>query len=198
MFDRQLADDWLDEKFPGQPHLAYFALSANEETKIGEVVDHVVKLSAAGFQADPAEISERTGYALTLAPKPAAAAGSGGGGLDGKGSDPNTGDPASIANRIRNRNMRAGIDAIFRANAAQKYTEAQLRILQPIANRLRAIAVIDDAAIQRAALEKFKQDLPGMSKEVLTKSPDLAEPLAEIIGTALLAGFAGAADAKKS
>jgi len=197
LFNKQLSKAWLEEDFPGQKQLAYYALSANEETKIGEVVDHVVKLSAAGFQANAAEISERTGYTLTLAPKPAAPGTPGGGGLDGKGSDPNTGDPASIDNRrLRNRRVKAGIDELFKANAAQRFTAAQAAALLPIANRLREIADIEDGQAQLAALGKFRAELPTLEKAVLAKSPDLAECLAEVIGTALVAGFTSAASAK--
>jgi phage gp29-like protein len=60
-FDRPL----LAQKFPGQPPLAYFELSANEETDVADVCAQAVQLKQAGFSMDAAELTERTGYTVT-------------------------------------------------------------------------------------------------------------------------------------
>ncbi len=59
----------LARHFPGTPPLAYFELCANEETDVGTVVEHAARLSAAGYTMDPEQLSEKTGYRLTKAPK---------------------------------------------------------------------------------------------------------------------------------
>jgi len=65
LFQCYLDPETLSTKFEGKPVLAYFDLAAEEETDVGEIVDHVVKLSSAGYQQDPEELSEKTGYTLT-------------------------------------------------------------------------------------------------------------------------------------
>ena len=63
----------LDEAYPGQPHLAYFELAAKDEEDVGQVLDHAVTASQAGYKIDARELSEKTGYQLTEAPVPATA-----------------------------------------------------------------------------------------------------------------------------
>ncbi len=58
----------LERQFPGQPVLAYFELAANEKRAPGEILDDLVKARNAGMQGNPEEVSEKTGYTLTLAP----------------------------------------------------------------------------------------------------------------------------------
>ncbi len=74
IFQRQFDTRLLNSLFPGRPVLAYFEIAANEEVDVGKIVDNVLKLSQAGFQIDPDQISEQTGYKLTLKPEPAAPA----------------------------------------------------------------------------------------------------------------------------
>ena len=71
----------LDANFPGQPHLAYFELAANRSLDPTDIIGQALSLAKAGYEIDPAELSEKTGYRLTLRdyalaplPKPAAAA----------------------------------------------------------------------------------------------------------------------------
>ena len=71
VFQRQFDRVILDARFAGKPRLAYFALAANEEQDVGEILDHAVKIVAAGGQVDFAELSEKTGYKITPAPAPA-------------------------------------------------------------------------------------------------------------------------------
>jgi hypothetical protein len=59
-FDRPL----LAQKFPGQPALAWFELSANEETDASDVCAQALQLSQAGFSVDAAQLSEKTGYTV--------------------------------------------------------------------------------------------------------------------------------------
>ncbi|MDR2981865.1 MAG: DUF935 family protein [Puniceicoccales bacterium] len=67
-FNRQLVDSILDAEFPGQPKVAYFELAANEETDSGAAVTQVASLSQAGYQVDPDQVKEKTGWIVTLKP----------------------------------------------------------------------------------------------------------------------------------
>lgn len=53
----------------GERPLAWFDLAAREETDTGEIVDHAVALAGAGFQVDPAQIAEKTGYEFLESPQ---------------------------------------------------------------------------------------------------------------------------------
>ena len=66
---RQVDADLLAAAFPGRPALAYFALDFQAEVDTGEIIDHALKLTQAGYRMDPAELSEKTGYAVTAAPQ---------------------------------------------------------------------------------------------------------------------------------
>jgi phage gp29-like protein len=65
-FQKSVDADVLARKFPNKPVLAYFELAFNQEIAVGDVVDHAQKLSAAGYQMDPEELSEKTRYKITL------------------------------------------------------------------------------------------------------------------------------------
>ncbi len=190
LVNEQLAVGWLEEKFPGKPHAAYFALSANEETKVGEIIAHVGALALAGYQVDQEEVTERTGYTVTLKPaadgQPASL-----GGLDGRSSDPETGDPASVENRRRilNRAAATGREAIFKANAAAQDLAARRTSFRPVAERLAAILAIEDPAAHKAAVQKLKDDSARLAVQVIGNAPELAGATHEIIGTALLSGM---------
>jgi phage gp29-like protein len=73
-FDRPL----LARMFPGQPQLAYFELAATRSLDPADIVAQALTLARAGYEIDPAELSEKTGfrlklrnYALLPLPKPA-------------------------------------------------------------------------------------------------------------------------------
>ena len=61
-FDRPL----LARMFPGQPQLAYFELAATRSLDPADVVAQALTLARAGYEIDPAELSEKTGYRLKL------------------------------------------------------------------------------------------------------------------------------------
>jgi hypothetical protein len=64
VFQRQFDAGVLEARFPGRPRLASFELAANDEPDPTEVIDQVLKLSQAGLETDPAQITEKTGYRL--------------------------------------------------------------------------------------------------------------------------------------
>lgn len=194
IINKQLVAGWLEETFPGKKQAAYFELSANEETKIGEVIAHVKDLVASGYLVDVAQVTEKTGYTVTLKPAPISDPLSANGGApDGHNSDPETGDPASIENRIRRILNRSGLfvdgpGAVFRAHALRKLTQAQTEAMQPALDR---IAAFKDMSAEDlvAALVKFKADLPRLQAEARLHAPDIAGVWDQVMGPAFLDGL---------
>jgi len=70
VFNTQFDAPLLAQKFPGQPCLAYFELSANEETDVAAVCTQTLQLSQAGYQVDASELTQKTGYKITVKPSP--------------------------------------------------------------------------------------------------------------------------------
>lgn len=72
-FRRGIDEPVLNRLFPGEEHLAYFELSKPERDKDTSGIFQDAQLAhQAGFQMDPEELGERTGYKLTVvAPAPA-------------------------------------------------------------------------------------------------------------------------------
>ena len=62
VFNRQFDGPLLARKFPGQPHLAFFELSANEETDVSGICAQTLQLSQAGYEVDAGQLREQTGY----------------------------------------------------------------------------------------------------------------------------------------
>lgn len=68
IINRQLVIPWLARRFPGQPDLAYFEIAFREEVETSEVVEDAATLAAAGTPIHPADLAEKTGYRLQIAP----------------------------------------------------------------------------------------------------------------------------------
>ena len=68
ILQRQLFDPFLDEKFPGQPHLVRFELAGGDPVGTTLVLAHAVKAKSAGLQIDVGQLSEKTGYKIAAAP----------------------------------------------------------------------------------------------------------------------------------
>ena len=64
IFQTQFDAPLLAQKFPGQPRLAYFELTANEETDVSAVCAQALQLSQAGYALDVGQLSGKTGYTL--------------------------------------------------------------------------------------------------------------------------------------
>src|SRR5690606_19423962 len=65
IFQAQLDLPELQRMHPGEPTLAWFEFSFNEETDSSQVITEVQGLAAAGYEVSSAEIQERTGYSVT-------------------------------------------------------------------------------------------------------------------------------------
>lgn len=135
---KQLCTRWLNERFPGQKHLAYFKLAANEETDTAAIIADVVALSNAGYDLDPAEVAERTGWKVTKRAQPAnAPAGFGG----------------EVLNRILNRAMQAeplDFNARLQQALALPDQAARRQALEGLVSDLPAL-LHDERAIERSA-----------------------------------------------
>lgn len=90
IFQRQLDTEIIDRNFPGQPCLVYWELNPNEEIDPEKIVEQALKLRQAGYAMDVDQLSEKTGYSLTLAALPE------------KVTDQVAGKPTPIPNRRRN------------------------------------------------------------------------------------------------
>jgi phage gp29-like protein len=66
VFQRQFDAPLLAQEFPGQPQLAYFELALVREIDPATAVAHALTLAKAGYEIDPSELSEKTGYTLKL------------------------------------------------------------------------------------------------------------------------------------
>jgi phage gp29-like protein len=187
VFGRALSAAWLEESFPGQKVGAYFAIAANVETDVGEICNHVKLLADAGYQVDPDQVSEETGYTVQLKAPPAPPAGA-----------PGLTAPAAPGATIANRGsaVSAGRAALFGAHAKQQITTAQLAVVRPLLDRLAALDNCTDVEFP-AALAKLKADLPGMYAEAMKRAPEAAAAWEAVLGTALVDGFGAAAEAQK-
>jgi len=63
-FRRQFDAEVLEREHPGEPALAYFELSPNEDTDVDALVKNVVSLAGAGWKADAGWLCEQTAYQL--------------------------------------------------------------------------------------------------------------------------------------
>jgi len=66
IFQQQFDRPLLEQLFPGEPQLAYFELAANRSSNPAEVIEQALQLARAGYEVDPAELSEKTGYRIRL------------------------------------------------------------------------------------------------------------------------------------
>jgi phage gp29-like protein len=151
----------LDRLFPGKPHLAYWELAANEETAIGDIIEHAKGLADAGFAVEVGELSERTGYDLTeRAP------------VDKTADRAAMGDPSPRASyaqnraRARNRATQQGLNA-FLVNCEKELNDADVIAFKPALDRLKEIDAANYSSTDQfdAALKKLISDLPGLAKK---------------------------------
>ncbi len=184
-FQRGLDREILERAFPGQPRLAYFQLAANEEQDTGEIVDHAQKLSVAGFQLSPEQLSEKTGYDISLkAP------------VQGPGSEVQS--PSATPNSdlgLRNRQSEPAAKNPLAQTATAKLAQAVAADLQPLVRRLEAILQISDPTLLRQKLEALQRELPRLLQDV-NADPDSARVLEQTLSAALANGITQGAEAR--
>lgn len=87
LFKKQVSGPILTEEFPGQPQLASLRLAPEDETNLTETTAQIAALATAGYQVSPEEVTEKTGFTVTLKPTPAAP------GADDEDDDPDGDEP---------------------------------------------------------------------------------------------------------
>ena len=184
-FQKSIDAPLLDRLFPGQPHLAYFELAANEETDIGDVITHAKELAAAGFSIKVDELSERTGYDLTeRAP------------VDKTADRAMLGDPKPGATyaqnrtraRVRNQAATAKPLEAYLAQAGKTLDAANALDLKPIIDRLAAIVDGPDADFHDGIVQ-LRADMPALAKQCAATDDQVAA-WESVLGPMLLNGLA--------
>ena len=70
VFQRDLDKKVLSAAFPGQPVLAWFDICSPSDADAQDASKIIQVLSASGFQVDPEEVEERTGFSVEIKPQP--------------------------------------------------------------------------------------------------------------------------------
>jgi phage gp29-like protein len=171
LLHRAVAREVLLTKFPGRPELAYFEINFRESVSSADVIKDAGTLASAGFQMDAAELSEKTGYRLTLK-APAGA--------------PTL--PAlrpTLLNRAPAAQDKA--TATLLKAALQGVGDARATALQPVLTRLRNLLDGSDAEFE-SGLRQLRADLPGLAPEIL-KDPATLKAWEGVLGAALASGL---------
>lgn len=180
LFQRKIDQKILDEKFPGKPRLAYFAIAAEEEQDIGDIVTHFQGLAQAGLQVDPEDASERTGYKLTLRPA---------------GENPpaiNRDRGAKILAMNRETVSEAVAEKVnkrLETFAIDQLAEAMGEDFAPVRNRIAEALAIEDDQQMLEALSKVREDIPGLLLQ-MCRDPKAQKVLEETITAGFFNGLA--------
>jgi phage gp29-like protein len=188
IFQRQLDKPFLARTFPGQPILAYFEIAAQESTDPGTILDHATKANTAGFQMDPAELSEMTGYKLSVRATPSA--------LPVPSSQFPSALPAALNSELRTLNAETS-NAQLRLNAQDALARAMAEDLAPVRERIEEALALEDDQAMLAALEKLQADMPDLLTKILAK-PSAEKILEGTTTAAMLNGIEAATKERKS
>ena len=175
--DQQLSPRMIEPNFPGRPKLCRFVLRIKQEVDASSGADTIAKISQAGFDVDPAQVTEITGLKVTKkAPPPQLAAP--GNPNSGPSSDPSApSDSSSSGSQSSPGQM---LDQIIRnraqATAADKLGRAFASDLAPVRNDLARILDIADPDEQLAAARELMDGLPDQL-EKLGADPEAAKVL---------------------
>ncbi len=183
--DRQV----LARLHPGEPILARFALEAEDAEDVGDFVSNVKTLADGGYEVDPDEISERTGYTVTRrqdAPETHAEDEEVKGSVANKAKSKRPSMESKAAEEVHGELL---------ANARLRLAEAQQSVLRPVAEELgRLILQADqndvDDDTYRLLLENFLNNkLPELLAQV-NADPETEAVLYETMSAALVNGAA--------
>lgn len=173
--NRQYVRRALAARFPGRPALASFALRANQEKDVGDVIDNVVKLTSAGYALDLDQVQKETGYTLTGFTAPAA------------GVQMPLSTPAAFravfrkqaGDRAADELMQSGVDALAQAQAVAS---------KPLALAIARVMTAKDFPSMQAAARKLRDELPAIAATMLS-DPAQAEAYHRIMSSAFLQGL---------
>jgi hypothetical protein len=161
----------LAREFPGQPVLAGVVLAAPAETDTGAVCAEIMNLSSAGYLVEPAQVTEKTGYRVTIkvAPPPTP---------DKSGENEAT---------VQNRGL-GSISDEFQTAAKKQLAASIADDLSHAAAQLAAALDIQDADLRAKKLRELLAKWPGITADTLL-APRSSETLANIIATAYADGL---------
>jgi phage gp29-like protein len=181
----------LTRLHPGQPVLARFSLEADDAEDQGDYVANIKTLGDAGYDVDPDEISERTGYSVSRRAAPAAdAAPVPAGRVANKEAGAKPSPETSAALRAAE-----DVHGELLAKARLQLAEAQQAVLLPVAEALgKIILAADRDDIDENAFANLLQDfvdyrLPRLLEQI-NADPATEEILTNIFSTAFLNGAA--------
>lgn len=176
-FQRQFDAAILAQQHEGEPALVFFELAAKDETDVAALVKDVVALFAAGFQAEPKWLSEKTGYELKAAPP--------------GGPTPQETTALKMDNAKLGPSNQPVANRLSRANRAEQNTLVATAVaedLHPVYSRLARIADIQDDAVFEQKVRQLCADFPQLSADIL-KDPSAARALLPIITDAFTEGL---------
>ena len=173
--NRQYVRRALAARFPGRPALASFALRANQEKDVGDVIDNVVKLTAAGYSLDLDQVQKETGYTLTGFTAPAA------------GQQIPLSTPAAFRAAFRKQGVDRAADALMQSGV-DALVQAQASASKPLALALSRVLTAADFPAMQAAARKLREDLPAIAATMLS-DPAQAEVFNRIMSSAFLQGL---------
>ena len=176
VLQKQIDGPRLDLKFPGQPKLAYFDLCAHDEDDPNEVADQTQKFSSAGYEIDPEQLSEKTGYRITKKELPEMAPGSPSPGGEGRGE----------GGKYRNRALTVDPERLL-AVTLQRLGKAQEETLQPLRDRIATVLELEDPLLFNAGLRRLRADLPRILIQI-NANPATADVLEPALVAGLLNG----------
>lgn len=186
VFNQQFDRFVIEDEFPGQPILARFELSTKEQTDPTQFVKDVGVLSTAGFEVDPAQIEEKTGYKVTIkAPPPAP--------IPGKDASPQA--SVGAEDPIKNRAGSNGPATDLLAKSLPSLVLAKHRDLAPLLDRMHGITELTDPRLVENAVRKLRADLNDPQSEIIQaaiKNPEAGKALADAMTAGLFNGIAQA------
>jgi hypothetical protein len=171
IFNRDFDAPILDAQFPDQPRLAKFELAAKEVTDPATFIAGVLQLSQAGFQVSAEQITEKTGYEVTVKPDPSA---------------PAEEDAPPVVNRAGGKTP-SEISEKFEEASRHQFAMGLRGDLLPISDRVTAIQQITDETIFNRKVRELLGDYPSLLSDILL-DPRSARALMPVIGTAYLQG----------
>ncbi len=186
-FQKKIDAAILAQRFQGRPTLAYFEFDSQETLDPGQVADHFVKIKQAGFQGDPQQFQDRTGYRVTISttPEPVIDVNSGGDALRSR-------SPARPRLASSSHPDTASTDNALAATATKAFAEATRLGFRPLAEALWPLLDIEDPRVLTAAMDAVLKQFPDMAKQVLASDAS-AKVLTDTNAAAAVNGLAAVA-----
>jgi len=190
-FQKDVDAEVLDKNFPGKPHLARFAVAANDELDPDRIVEHALKLRQAGYKMSVAQLTEKTGYILSEGPIEK---------IDVRSQQDNPalleedeGDLPTVKNRATDAATELGPDPAVMGKLLARgrllFGGALANDLRPLREALAEVLAGNDAEITQRA-QALYDAMPGLVDEIIGADGS-ADALEKILGAAAANGLQG-------